>query len=192
MTPLRLPRTQRPAESKLGRCRGHPPGGVGPTFAEVQANVQDDLGRAEMIAFPILFLLMLFVFRGVVAALLPLMIAGITVLGTFLGLRVVNVQAPLSVFALNLATGLGLGLSIDYSLFMVSRFREELHAGKEVPDAVAAAVGTAGRTIFFSSLTVAAAMASMMLFPLNFLYALDEGSGGVLVVAIASASAPVR
>ena len=162
-------------------------GGVGTTFAEVQANVQDDLARAEMIAFPVLFLLMLFVFRGVVAALLPLMIAGITVLGTFLGLRLVNAEAPLSVFALNLATGLGLGLSIDYSLFMVSRFREELHAGTTVPDAVHVAVMTAGRTIFFSSLTVAAAMASLMLFPLNFLFSM--GVGGVLVVAIASASA---
>ncbi len=162
-------------------------GGVGTTFAEVQANVQDDLARAELIAFPVLFLLMLFVFRGVVAALLPLMIAGITVLGTFLGLRLVNAEAPLSVFALNLATGLGLGLSIDYSLFMVSRFREELTAGKAVPEAVREAVRHAGRTIFFSSLTVAAAMASLMLFPLNFLYSM--GVGGVLVVAIASASA---
>src|SRR5258708_18493239 len=162
-------------------------GGVGTTFAEVQANVQDDLARAEIIAFPVLFLLMLFVFRGVIAALLPLLIAGITVLGTFLGLRLVNAEAPLSVFALNLATGLGLGLSIDYSLFMVSRFREELTAGKAVPEAVREAVRHAGRTIFFSSLTVAAAMASLMLFPLNFLYSM--GVGGVLVVAIASASA---
>jgi RND superfamily putative drug exporter len=129
---------------------------------------------------------MLWVFRGVIAALLPLMVGGITVLGTYLGLRLINVEAPLSVFALNLATGLGLGLSIDYSLFMVSRFREELGAGKEVPEAVRAAVHTAGRTIFFSSLTVAAAMASMMFFPLNFLYSM--GVGGVLVVVIASST----
>lgn len=162
-------------------------GGVGTTFAEVQANVQADLQRAEMIAFPVLFLLMLFVFRGVVAAMLPLMIAGITVLGTFLGLRLVNAETPLSVFALNLATGMGLGLSIDWSLFMVSRFREELRAGKMVADAVHATVRTAGRTVFFSALTVGAAMASLMLFPLNFLYSM--GVGGVLLVAVAAGSA---
>ncbi|MGB2940325.1 MAG: MMPL family transporter [Candidatus Dormiibacterota bacterium] len=164
-------------------------GGVGPVFAEVQANVEGDLTRAEAIAFPVLFLLMLIVFRGVVAALLPLMLGGITVLGTFLGLRLVNAEAPLSIFALNLATGLGLGLAIDYSLFMVSRFREELHAGREVPEAVRAAVRTAGRTIFFSSLTVAAAMASMMLFPLNFLFSM--GVAGVIVVVIAATTALV-
>jgi RND superfamily putative drug exporter len=162
-------------------------GGVGTVFAEVQATVQADLSRAESIAFPVLFVLMLFVFRGAVAAFLPLMVGGITVLGTFLGLRLVNAETPLSIFALNLATGLGLGLSIDYSLFMVSRFREELAAGKDVPEAVRTTVKTAGRTIFFSSLTVAAALSSMMLFPLNFLFSM--GVGGVIVVAIASATA---
>ncbi len=162
-------------------------GGVGTTFAEVQANVQADLGRAEALAFPILFLLMLWVFRGAVAALLPLLVGGITVLGTFLGLRLVNLEAPLSIFALNLATGLGLGLSIDYSLFMVSRFREELAAGRAVPEAVRVTVQTAGRTILFSSLTVAAALASMTLFPLNFLFSM--GVAGVIVVALAATTA---
>ncbi|TMD04562.1 MAG: MMPL family transporter [Chloroflexi bacterium] len=162
-------------------------GGVGTTFAEVQANVQADLGRAESLAFPILFLLMLWVFRGAVAALLPLMVGGITVLGTFLGLRLVNAETPLSIFALNLATGLGLGLSIDYSLFMVSRFREELAAGRSVPEAVRVTVRTAGRTILFSSLTVAAALASLTVFPLNFLFSM--GVAGVIVVALAATTA---
>src|SRR5207248_11460883 len=139
-------------------------GGVGTTFAEVQSNVQADLAHAETLAFPILFLLMLWVFRGLVAAALPLLVGGITVLGTFFGLRLVNMETPLSIFALNLATGLGLGLSIDYSLFMVSRFREELAGGRPVTEAVTATVTSAGRTIFFSSLTVAAALASMMVF----------------------------
>ncbi|MEA2646911.1 MAG: putative drug exporter of the superfamily [Chloroflexota bacterium] len=164
-------------------------GGVGTTFAEVQSNVQDDLARAETIAFPILFILMLWVFRGAVAALLPLMVGGITVLGTFLGLQLFNGMTPLSIFALNLATGLGLGLSIDYSLFMVSRFREELGAGRQVAEAVDATVRTAGRTIFFSSLTVAAALASMTLFPLNFLFSM--GVAGVIVVVIAATTALV-
>jgi RND superfamily putative drug exporter len=162
-------------------------GGVGTTFAEIQANVQADLARAESLAFPVLFLLMLWVFRGVVAALLPLLVGGITVLGSFLGLRLVNSETPLSIFALNLATGLGLGLSIDYSLFMVSRFREELGAGKTVPEAVRATVMTAGRTILFSSLTVAAALASMIVFPLNFLFSM--GVAGVIVVAVGAATA---
>ncbi|HEX6487564.1 MAG TPA: MMPL family transporter [Candidatus Dormibacteraeota bacterium] len=162
-------------------------GGVGTTFAEVQANVQADLAKAESLAFPILFLLMLWVFRGVVAAALPLLVGGITVLGTFLGLRLVNAETPLSIFALNLATGLGLGLSIDYSLFMVSRFREELAGGASVNEAVAITVKTAGRTIFFSSLTVAAALAALMVFPLNFLFSM--GVAGVIVVAIASTTA---
>lgn len=162
-------------------------GGVGTTFAEVQANVQADLAKAESLAFPILFVLMLWVFRGVVAAALPLLVGGITVLGTFLGLRLVNVETPLSIFALNLATGLGLGLSIDYSLFMVSRFREELEGGASVNEAVSTTVKTAGRTIFFSSLTVAAALAALMVFPLNFLFSM--GVAGVIVVAIASSTA---
>lgn len=162
-------------------------GGVGTTFAEVQANVQADLGRAETLAFPILFVLMLWVFRGLVAALLPLLVGGVTVLGTFFALRLVNAETPLSIFALNLATGLGLGLSIDYSLFMVSRFREELAAGRPVEAAVAATVGTAGRTIFFSSLTVAAALAALTVFPLNFLFSM--GVAGVIVVAIAAGTA---
>jgi uncharacterized membrane protein YdfJ with MMPL/SSD domain len=164
-------------------------GGVGTVFAEVQGNVESDLARAEAIAFPVLFLLMLWVFRGVVAALLPLMVGGITVLGTLLGLRLINAEAPLSIFALNLATGLGLGLSIDYSLFMVSRYREELRNGKPVPEAVRNSVRTSGRTIFFSSLTVAVAMASLMFFPLNFLFSM--GVAGVLVVAIAATTALV-
>lgn len=174
-------------EAKLKPDHAVQLGGVGTTFAQVQASVQQDLGRAESLAFPILFVLMLWVFRGLVAALLPLLVGGVTILGTFLGLRVVNAEAPLSIFALNLATGLGLGLSIDYSLFMVSRFREELTAGRTVPDAVTATVRTAGRTIFFSSLTVAAALASMMVFPINFLFSM--GVAGVIVVAIAASTA---
>lgn len=174
-------------QARLGSDPAVTLGGVGTTLAEVQANVQADLARAELLAFPILFILMLWVFRGVIAALLPLLVGGVTVLGTFLVLRLVNVETPLSVFALNLATGLGLGLSIDYSLFMVSRFREELAAGKPVPEAVRAMVTSAGRTIFFSSLTVAAALASMTVFPVNFLYSM--GIAGVIVVVLAAATA---
>src|SRR5207245_3493611 len=98
-----------------------------------------------MIAFPILFLLSLWVFRGVVAALMPLLIGAITILGTFLGLWLITRFTPLSIYALNLSTGMGLGLSIDYSLFMVSRYREELGHSLAPPDRSRRTRGTAGR-----------------------------------------------
>ncbi len=159
-------------------------GGTGPIDIELNSAITADLARAEMIAFPILFLLSLWVFRGVVAALMPLLIGAITILGTFLGLWVITRFTPLSIFALNLSTGMGLGLSIDYSLFMVSRYREELGRGFTPADAIRRTLGTAGRTVFFSALTIAAAMASLLVFPLKFLYSM--GAAGVLVAVLAS------
>ena len=88
--------------------------------------VSEDLAKAEMLAFPLLFLLTLFVFRGAIAALLPLFVGLLTIMTTFLGLRLFNEATSLSIFALNLAIGLGLGLAIDYSLFVLSRYREEM------------------------------------------------------------------
>ena len=121
--------------------------------------MQEDLARAELLAFPLLFLVSLVVFRGLVAALLPLAVGMTTVLTTFLLMRGVNEVEPMSVFALNLIIGLGLGLAIDYSLFIVSRFREELERGLDTADALVATLRTAGRTVLFSSATVAAALA---------------------------------
>ena len=158
-------------------------GGFGLANTQVQSQVSADLARAEELAFPILFLLSLWVFRGAVAALLPLLVGGVTILGSFLGLRLVTLETPLSIFALNLVTGMGLGLAIDYSLFMVSRFREELAAGRGTDEALRRTLNTSGRTILFSSLTVAAAIASLMVFPQKFLYSM--GVGGVLVALVA-------
>lgn len=158
-------------------------GGFGLANAQVQSQVSADLAHAEELAFPILFLLSLWVFRGAVAALLPLLVGGVTILGSFLGLRLVTLETPLSIFALNLVTGMGLGLAIDYSLFMVSRFREELGAGRTTDEALRRTLNTSGRTILFSSLTVAAAIASLMVFPEKFLYSM--GIGGVLVALVA-------
>jgi RND superfamily putative drug exporter len=158
-------------------------GGFGLANAQVQSQVSADLAHAEELAFPILFLLSLWVFRGAVAALLPLLVGGVTILGSFLGLRLVTLETPLSIFALNLVTGMGLGLAIDYSLFMVSRFREELGAGRSTDEALRRTLNTSGRTILFSSLTVAAAIASLMVFPEKFLYSM--GIGGVLVALVA-------
>jgi RND superfamily putative drug exporter len=158
----------------------------GPEVINEQAGtqVQEDLARAELLAFPLLFLVSLVVFRGVVAALLPLFVGMLTVLTTFLLMRGVNSVAGMSVFALNLIIGLGLGLAIDYSLFVVSRFREELEPGARTADALSATLRTAGRTVLFSSATVAAALASLLVFPQRFLYSM--GVGGVLVTAVAA------
>jgi len=152
---------------------------------QVGEQVQEDLARAELLAFPILFLLSLLVFRGVVAALLPLAVGMATILLTFLAMRVANAVEPMSVFAINLITGLGLGLAIDYSLFMVSRFREELARGSERSEALRATVRTAGRTVLFSAVTVAAALAALIVFPQRFLFSM--GIGGALVALSAAA-----
>jgi uncharacterized membrane protein YdfJ with MMPL/SSD domain len=162
-------------------------GGFAAVNGQVNAQVGQDLARAELLAFPILFLLSLWVFRGAVAALLPLMVGGTTIVGAFLGLRAVSSFTPLSIYALNLITGLGLGLAIDYSLFMISRYREELAAGSPPAAAIRRTLGTTGRTILFSSLTVTAAMASLLVFPQRFLYSM--GVGGVLVALIAASVA---
>jgi RND superfamily putative drug exporter len=105
------------------------------------------------------------VFRSVVAALLPLLVGMITILTTFLALRLVVEVLPLSIFALNLVTGLGLGLAIDYSLFVVSRYREELAAGLDPASAIRRTLQTAGRTVVYSAATVAAALAALLVFP---------------------------
>ncbi|HTE60128.1 MAG TPA: MMPL family transporter, partial [Solirubrobacteraceae bacterium] len=122
--------------------------------------------------------------RGLVAALLPLGVGMLTVLSTFLLMRGVNEIEPMSVFALNLIIGLGLGLAIDYSLFVVSRFREEVERGQGTADALAATMRTAGRTVLFSSATVAAALAALLVFPQRFLYSM--GIGGILVTVVAA------
>jgi uncharacterized membrane protein YdfJ with MMPL/SSD domain len=154
---------------------------------QVQAQVTHDLGRAEVIAAVVLTPLLMLVFRSAVAALLPLMVGVLTILTTFLGLRIVNSATDLSVFALNLVTGLGLGLAIDYSLIMVSRYREEAQARGHGAAAVRATLATAGRTVVFSALTVAAALASLLVFPQQFLYSM--GIGGVLVTLTAASVA---
>jgi uncharacterized membrane protein YdfJ with MMPL/SSD domain len=158
----------------------------GPEIVDEQAGeqVQEDLARAELLAFPLLFLVSLLVFRGLVAALLPLAVGMVTVLSTFLLMRGVNEIEPMSVFALNLIIGLGLGLAIDYSLFIVSRFREELERVQDTAAALAATLRTAGRTVLFSSVTVAAALASLILFPQRFLFSM--GVGGVLVSLVSA------
>jgi RND superfamily putative drug exporter len=158
----------------------------GPAVAQEQVNkqVESDLQRAEMLAFPLLFLLSLLFFRSLVAALLPLMIGALAIVGTFLILRLASELGSISIFALNLTTALGLGLSIDYSLFIVSRYREEIAKDGPGLAAMRRVLATAGRTVFFSSLTVSAALASLLVFPQRFLYSM--GLGGALVALFAA------
>jgi len=159
-------------------------GGTGPADVEINSTIGSDLARAETIAFPILFLLSLWVFRGVIAALMPLLIGTLTILGTYLGLYLITRITPLSIYAINLSVGMGLGLSIDYSLFIISRFREELGHGLSPTDAIRRTLATAGRTVFFSATTITAAMASLLVFPLKFLYSM--GVAGILVAVLAA------
>ncbi|HTD08549.1 MAG TPA: MMPL family transporter [Solirubrobacteraceae bacterium] len=161
-------------------------GGTDITMRETNLQATKDLSFAELLAFPLLALLALLIFRGV-AALLPLGVGVWSVLGSMVALRLINTGLPLSSFALNVVTGLGLGLSIDYSLILVSRFREELGTGAETATAIATTMATAGRTVIFSSLTVAAAMASLIVFPLRFLQSIGIG-GAVVALTAACAS----
>lgn len=161
-------------------------GGADVTGYQIGQQALADLGFAELLAFPLLFILALFIFRGV-AAVLPLVVGGLAILVTFLVLRLINSVLPLSVFALNLVIGLGLGLAVDYSLFLVSRFREELGAGSAPPDALRATLVSTGRTVIFSAVTVAAALACLTVFPQRFLVSM--GLGGAVVALAAAVSA---
>ncbi len=157
-------------------------GGYAVAVPQVSDKVEEDLTRAEMLAFPLLFLLSLVIFRGGVAALLPLFVGLLTIMGTFLGLRIVNEGVLLSIFALNLTIGLGLGLAIDYSLFVLSRYREEIERHGAGREALVRTMRTAGRTVVFSSLTVAAAMLCLLVFPARFLYSM--GIAGAITAAV--------
>jgi uncharacterized membrane protein YdfJ with MMPL/SSD domain len=158
-------------------------GGFAAINHQLNLLITGDLAHAEELAFPILFLLSLWVFRGLIAALLPPLVGGVVILGSFLFLRGVAETHAVSIFALNLATGMGLGLAIDYSLFMVSRFREEMAGGAEPDVAIRTTLRTAGRTVLFSALTIAAAAGSLTVFKINFLWSM--GVAGVIVALTA-------
>jgi uncharacterized membrane protein YdfJ with MMPL/SSD domain len=170
-------------EESLQAVPGVEVGGSSLAQAQVNKQVESDLVRAELIAFPVLFLLALVFFRGLVAAMLPLLVGGLAIVGTFFVLRLMSEAMSVSIFALNLTTALGLGLAIDYSLFIVSRYREEIARRGAGREALARTLTTAGRTVMFSSLTVAAALAALMVFPQRFLYSM--GLGGMLVALVA-------
>ena len=158
-------------------------GGTALANEEVSKASERDLVRAELLAFPLLLLLALWIFRGFVAALLPVAAGGLTLVSTLALLRLVNSAWPVSVFALNLVTGAALGLAIDYSLLLVSRYREELARQGAGREALRTTLTTAGRTVAFSAFTVAAAFGSLLVFPLRFLRSM--AIGGLIVAPLA-------
>src|SRR6266540_3722221 len=164
-------------------------GGQIQVFREVGEQVERDLVRAEGIAVPVTLLLLVVVFSSAVAGMLPLAVGGFAIVGTLLLLRLLGDLTDVSIYALNLTTALGLGLAIDYSLFIVSRYREELRAGREPADALLATMATAGRTVLFSAATVAVSLVALLVFPLYFLRSF--GYAGIAVVALAAVGALV-
>jgi putative drug exporter of the RND superfamily len=162
-------------------------GGSAAIGNDITKQVGKSLVVAEGIAVPIILALLVFAFGSVVAAMLPLAIGMIAILGTFAELFVLGSVTNVAIYAINLTTGLGLALAIDYSLLMVSRFREELGRGQEPAQAVARSVRTAGRTIVFSGTTVVAALGVLLIFPLYFLRSFAYAGIGVVLISMAAA-----
>jgi trehalose monomycolate/heme transporter len=157
-------------------------GGNVPFEVAVNSEVTADIAKAEGFSMPVLLILLLVIFGSLAAASLPVAIGGVAILGSFTVLRLLTMVTTVSLYSVNITTILGLGLGIDYGLFIVTRFREELHRQPTVEQAVARTVATAGRTVAVSGVTVAVALTSLMLFPEDFLRSM--GYGGVATVAV--------
>lgn len=164
------------------------PGGVVPTNVALNRQTTQDLKRVEMITLPLVVVLLVVVFGGLVAAALPLITGGIAIALALALLKFLTQYTPISVFAVNVVTMLGLGLAIDYALFIISRFREELVKSPDnVPGAVGRTMATAGRTVLFSGLTVAIGLLGLLLFPEYFLRSMGLGVIGAVLMAMLSA-----
>jgi RND superfamily putative drug exporter len=156
----------------------------GAIFANsINSRIQDDLKISEAISIPLTFIMLVLVFGALVASAMPLVIGVTAILGTFFGLYLLTLVTDVSVFALNLTTGLGLGLGIDYALLIVNRFREELGRGVGRENAIVNTMKSAGKTVFYSGLTVVLTLISLAFFPMNFLKSM--GYAGAIVVALA-------
>ena len=164
-------------------------GGQAMVYSQVNEQTSRDLFVAEAVAIPISFLLLIWVFGGLTAAVLPLAIGIFAIIGTTAVLRGFTLFADVSVFALNLTTAMGLALAIDYTLLIINRYREEVQAGRNRDDALVVTVATAGRTVLFSAVTVAFSLAAMAIFPMYFLRSFAYA--GLAVVALAAAAALV-
>lgn len=159
-------------------------GGRDPVFERIGMAAESDLAKAELIAIPVTLLLLIIVFRSLVAAMVPAIVGVATMLGALLVLYAITQVTDVSIFAINLVTTLGLGLAIDYSLLIVTRFREERGKGLSVDDAVIMTVRTAGRTVAFSGLTVAVSLSALLVFPIYFLRSFAYAGIGVIGFAL--------
>jgi RND superfamily putative drug exporter len=159
-------------------------GGIEVLYNSINTQIEDDLKMAELIAVPLNILMLLFVFGAAVAAGLPMIVAFGSITGSFFVLYILTQFTDVSIFALNLITGLGLGLGIDYALLIVNRFREELARTNDVNASVTRTVETAGKTVFSSGVTVALVLASMSLFPQYFLKSFAYAGVSVVLFAV--------
>ncbi|SEU43370.1 MMPL family transporter [Nonomuraea wenchangensis] len=162
-------------------------GGPVPLLKELNDQTAADLARAEAISMPVLLVLLVVVFGSLVAAGLPLLVGAFAVLGALVLLRLLTEVTEVSVFSLNVVTMLGLGLAVDYSLFVLKAFREEIAAGATSEEAVVRTMATAGRTVAFSGLTVATALLGLLVFPQMFLRSIGLGAAAVVLVAMGAA-----
>jgi len=164
--------------------------GLQPIVEGINIGMQDDIRRAEIIALPLVAILLYFVFGGVIGALLPVFIGGMTVLATQGILRSLTGVIDVNIFASAVMTLVSLGLAIDYGLFTVTRFREELAAGRSVEEATARTVATAGRTVLFSAAIIAVSLAALFIFPNGVLRSVPYGGiSSVLLAAVMSVTA---
>ena len=164
-------------------------GGVAVVGNAITEKISEDLKIAELISIPLTFILLTLVFGALAASAMPLIVGVAAILGAFFVLYLFTLFTNVSIYALNLTTGMGLGLGIDYALLMVNRFREELHRGKSVEDSIVTTMGSAGKTVFYSGMTVLVTLLSLTFFPLPFLKSF--GYAGVSVVALAVVGALV-
>lgn len=172
-------------EAAVADLTGVETGGTAVAAYQVGLRSEDDSRRIELLAAPLLLILLLIVFRTLVAAVLPLLVAGVTIVVTFAALRLLTGLTQIDLFSLQVVTGLGVGLAIDYSLFVIARFREEIGDAEPVDyrGAHLRTLRTAGRTVAFSALTVAAALAALTVFPQPFLH--STGIAGALTALFA-------
>ncbi|MGE2737130.1 MMPL family transporter [Mycolicibacterium vaccae] len=164
-------------------------GGVAMTYVQISAQSEKDLLKMELIAIPLTFLVLVWVFGGLIAAALPLAVGAFAILGSMAVLRAVTMVTDVSIFALNLSIAMGLALAIDYTLLIISRYRDEIADGAPLERALVRTMTTAGRTVLFSALTVALSMVAMVLFPMYYLKSFAYA--GVAVVAFAALAAIV-
>ncbi|MGI9199012.1 MAG: MMPL family transporter [Candidatus Nanopelagicaceae bacterium] len=157
----------------------------------INGRITEDLAKAESISIPLTFILLLLVFGALVASAMPLVIGVTSILGTFFVMYLLTFFTDISIFVLNLTTGLGLGLGIDYALLIVNRFREELARGISKESAIINTLNSAGKTVFYSGFTVVVTLISLTFFPLNFLKSMGYAGASVVALAVIGALIPL-